>query len=333
MDKMSNTGLNKIGDIIRTRKRGASYEAAVEVLNNWREAHGAILDYYYDRCVDLSNRIDQKHIIVTQRLKRLPTIIGKLNRFKNMRLSSMQDIAGARIIVSNMDQLSDVERRIKRWRGLKRVKNYIDQPKPSGYRGKHFIFEQDGMFVEIQLRTQLQHVWATSVETIDVFRGTSLKENDDKSYWHDFFCQVSSIFAIAESTPVVPVYGDSGITELCDLLQRNMERHQIDNKIKGYALTSPIFNHEKLRDAYYVVITLDFKNLRARAIGFKEPQYHLAFEEYKRREQGGLSGEQTVLVAINQINKLRDAYPNYFMNLSNFLRIIDFMLAKNGRVG
>ena len=110
MDKMSNTALNKIGDIIRTRKRGASYEAAVEVLNNWREAHGAILDYYYDRCVDLSNRIDQKHIIVTQRLKRLPTIIGKLNRFKNMRL-----------------------------------------------------------FVEIQLRTQLQHVWATSVETIDVF--------------------------------------------------------------------------------------------------------------------------------------------------------------------
>lgn len=112
MDKMSNTALNKIGDIVRARKRGASYEAAVEVLNNWREAHGAILDYYYDRCVDLSNRIDQKHIIVTQRLKRLPTIIGKLNRFKNMRLSSMQDIAGARIIVSNMDQLSDVERRI-----------------------------------------------------------------------------------------------------------------------------------------------------------------------------------------------------------------------------
>ena len=80
----------------------------------------------------------------------------------------MQDIAGARIIVGNMDQLLDVERRIKRWRGLKRIKNYIDQPKPSGYRGKHFIFEKDGMFVEIQLRTQLQHVWATSVETIDV---------------------------------------------------------------------------------------------------------------------------------------------------------------------
>lgn len=36
---------------------------------------------------------------------------------------------------------------------------------------KHFIFEKNGMSVEIQLRTQFQHIWATSVETIDIFRG------------------------------------------------------------------------------------------------------------------------------------------------------------------
>lgn len=36
---------------------------------------------------------------------------------------------------------------------------------------KHFIFEKNGMSVEIQLRTQFQHIWTTSVETIDIFRG------------------------------------------------------------------------------------------------------------------------------------------------------------------
>lgn len=229
MRKISNTALNKIGDIIRTQKHDLDYKNAVETLNNWREAHGAVLDNYYDKCVKLSKRID-KNIIVAQRLKRLPTIIGKLSRFEDMRLSSMQDIAGVRIIVSDMKQLSAVEKRIKRWRYLKRVKDRINNPKNSGYRGRHFIFEKNGMFIGIQLRTQFQHLWATSVETIDIFRGTSLKEKDDNSYWHDFFCQVSSIFAIAEGVPTVSVYRAFSITELCSLLQENINTHQIDKK-------------------------------------------------------------------------------------------------------
>ena len=227
MEKMSNTALNKIGDVIRAQKHDSDYKNAVETLNNWREAHGAILDSYYDKCVKLAKRIDKNNIIVAQRLKRLPTIIGKLNRFEDMRLSSMQDIAGVRIIASDMKQLSAIEKRIVKWKHLKRVRDYINNPKDSGYRGKHFIFEKNGMFVEIQLRTQFQHIWAASVETIDIFRGTSLKEKDDNSYWHDFFCQVSSIFAIAEGTPVISVYSKFGIAELCSLLQENIDRKSV----------------------------------------------------------------------------------------------------------
>lgn len=329
MEKMSNTALNKIGDIIRDQRHDSDYKNAVEALNNWREAHGAILDSYYDKCVKLSKKIDKNDIIVAQRLKRLPTIIGKLNRFENMRLSSMQDIAGVRIIASDMKQLSAIEKRILRWRHLIRTKDYIDNPKDSGYRGKHFIFEKNGIFTEIQLRTQFQHIWATSVETIDILRGTSLKEKDDNSYWHDFFCQVSSIFAIAEGTPAISVYNKSGIAELCDLLQKNMDAHQIKKKIVGYALTEPIANNMKAKKAYYIVVTLNFKEKEASVKSFKESEYHLAFEEYKTREQNNPQTEQTVLIALNQINKIREAYPNYFMNLSNFLSIIDFVLAKN----
>ena len=333
MKKMSNTALNKIGDIVRAQRHDSNYKNAVEELNNWREAHGAILDNYYGKCVKLSKKIDRNNIIVAQRLKRLPTIISKLNRFGNMRLSSMQDIAGVRIIVSDMKKLSDIEKRISKWRHLIRVKDYICNPKDSGYRGKHFIFEKNGMFTEIQLRTQLQHIWATSVETIDIFRGTSLKEKDDSSYWHDFFCQVSSIFAIAEGTPVVPVYGKFGIIELCGLLQKNIDEHQISKKIAGYVLTEPIVNNVEVKKAYYIVVTLNFKEKEASVIRFKESEYHLAFKEYKTREQNNPQTEQTVLIALNQINKIREAYPNYFMNLSDFLSIINFLLAKNKKKG
>ena len=68
-------------------------------------------------------------------------------------------------------------------------------------------------------------------------------------------------------------------------------------------------------------------------MSFKETEYHLAFEDYKKKEQNSPKVEQTVLIALNQINKVREVYPNYFMNLNNFLSVIDFILAKNKKKG
>lgn len=331
MNSLSNTTLNKIGDSIRNGKYNTQYgnHTAIEILDTWREAHGKILDEYYDKCIALTKKIDKNNIIVAQRLKRLPTIIEKLNRFKNMRLSSMQDIAGIRIIVDGMTQLNKIEQEIKNWDNLKRVSDYIKEPKKSGYRGKHFIFEQDGLYVEIQLRTQLQHLWATSVETTDVFRGTMLKEIDDTTCWHDFFCQVSSIFAITEESPTAPGYRNLNISELCNDLQKNLDTNHIMDQITSFALTDPIVSNEKLKDTYYMVITLDSNKKEAHISSYKESDYHSAFNEYKRKEHFNSSTEQTVLVGLNQVKKVRDAYPNYFMNLSNFYSAIMYILAKN----
>ena len=326
---LSNSAINKIGDIVRQGENTDEYEKSVAVLNTWRESHGKILDEFYDKCVNLAERIDKNNIIVAQRLKRLPTIIGKLNRFKNMRLSSMQDIAGVRIIVNDTEQLSEIEKRIKKWNNLIKISDYIENPKASGYRGKHFIFKKDGMFVEIQLRTNLQHLWATSVETTDIFRGTSLKEKDDNTYWHNFFCQVSSIFALSENAKPVPEYKGLSLKELCEILEKNIRTHHIDSQIASFALTEPIVADQRMKNAYYVVISLDFKSLEATIAKYKESEYHQAFQNYKKLEQVGTASKQTVLIAVNQIKKIREAYPNYFMSLSAFLDIITFILANN----
>ena len=327
---LSNSAINKIGGIIRRGEDADKYEDSVAILNAWRESHGKILDEFYDKCVNLSGQID-KNIIVAQRLKRLPTIIGKLNRFKNMRLSSMQDIAGVRIIVNDMEQLSEIEKQIRKWDNLVKISDYIEKPKPSGYRGKHFIFKKDGMFVEIQLRTNLQHLWATSVETTDIFRGASLKEKDDNTYWHNFFCQVSSIFALSENTNPVPKYEDLSLKELCGTLENNIHTHHIDSQITSFALTEPIIADQRIENAYYIVISLDFKKKEATTTKYKESEYHQAFQNYKKLEQADAINKQTVLIAINQIKKIREAYPNYFMNLSTFLDIITFILANNAK--
>ena len=329
MEQFSNSAINKVGDIIRQGKSAANYDEAVATLNIWREQHGPLMDEYYDRCVALAKEIDEKNIIVAQRLKRLPTIIGKLNRFKEMRLSSMQDIAGVRIITSDMEQLGVVESRLLKWGNIKKINDYIATPKSSGYRGKHFIFEQNGMLVEIQLRTQFQHLWATAVETLDVFRGTTLKEKDDNTYWHDFFCQVSSILASTENVPVLSEHKNLDIIEICKLLKKNNSKNGILKKIASFAVVDPIIQRTNNKKAYYSVITLDFKAKYAEVIGFKEEDYHLAFQEYKNRERRNPQNQQTVLIALNQISKIREAYPNYFMNLQAFLKIITLILERN----
>lgn len=327
---MSNSALDKVGDIIRQQKMDPKYQDAVNVLNIWRESHGKILDNYYDKCVRLAKRINKNNIVVAQRLKRLPTIINKLNRFENMRLSSMQDVAGVRIIVDDMNQLKVVEKSLLRWKHLKRArtKDYIQNPKDSGYRGKHFIFEKDEMYVEIQLRTQMQHLWATSLETIDAFRGTSLKEKDDASYWHDFFCQVSSIFAIAEETPVIRAYDGLSLSKIRSTLVDNIINNKILQTIGSYIVTDPIVNSENAKKAYYVVITLNLEDKKVDAVGFKETEYHLAFKEYNLRERNNTRTSQTVLVAVSQINKIREIYPNYYMDLMGFISTINFILEK-----
>ena len=115
---LSKSAINRIGDIVRRGKDAAGYSEAVDTVNAWREQHGYLMDRYYDKCVKLAKRIDEKNIIVAERLKRLPTIIDKLGRFEKMSLSRMQDIAGVRIIVNGMDELKVAERYIKKWSNL-----------------------------------------------------------------------------------------------------------------------------------------------------------------------------------------------------------------------
>lgn len=326
----SNSAINRVGNVIRTNQKDEEYDKAVNILNIWREAHGDIMSKYYTRCVKLCSKVD-KGIIVAQRLKRLPSIIGKLNRFKTMRLSSMHDIAGVRIITKNMDELRNIESCIKKWPNLVKVDDYIDEkPKSSGYRSKHFIFEKNKMFVEIQLRTITQHLWATSVETTDLFRNAHLKEKDDNSYWHNFFCQVSSIFAMAEETKPIPGYEGSSIDKICDLLRENISKNSIDSQIAGFAMLRPVVELEKNRRAHYAVMELNIQQKEASVYEYPEAMYEIAFRKYQELEKAKNTEKQVVLIGLNQIEKIQDAYPNYFVDLTNFVETIKFLLEKSG---
>jgi ppGpp synthetase/RelA/SpoT-type nucleotidyltranferase len=101
----------------------------------------------------------------TSRLKTVQTIIEKLQREKG-RLSTMQDIAGARVVADiTRDEQDKVVASV---RNLYPGAREIDRrARPSfGYRAVHVVVTVEGRLVEIQVRTELQNLWAQLLERL-----------------------------------------------------------------------------------------------------------------------------------------------------------------------
>jgi ppGpp synthetase/RelA/SpoT-type nucleotidyltranferase len=106
------------------------------------------------------------------RLKTVNTIVEKLRREKT-RLSTMQDIAGVRIVLAK--GLADQQERVAQIESLfpgARVQDRRENPN-RGYRAMHVIVRVGGFPVEVQVRTALQHSWAEAMEKLadDLGRG------------------------------------------------------------------------------------------------------------------------------------------------------------------
>lgn len=118
---------------------------------------------------------------VSQRLKRVPTILDKLKREPTLNLASMQDIGGCRAVLGSVDELRRVEAKIKRNRPIVGYNDYVESPRASGYRGVHLIVEYDSRKIEIQLRTQIMHGWAITVERLSGRLGSNLKTDGEQA--------------------------------------------------------------------------------------------------------------------------------------------------------
>lgn len=181
---------------------------ALDVVNDWRSSHSFPLNTLQMALRQRSASICSRPI-VAQRLKRTTSIITKLRRFPKMQLSRMQDVGGARAVLTDVAEVDRLRERYRRGRdrhALVTEKDYIREPKPSGYRGIHLVYryhsdrtaKYNGLQIELQLRTRLQHAWATAVETVGTFLGQALKSSEGERNWLRFFELVGSVFALHE---------------------------------------------------------------------------------------------------------------------------------------
>jgi ppGpp synthetase/RelA/SpoT-type nucleotidyltranferase len=180
------------------------YDASENLFDEFRQKH---LQPLTSTTVELQNWLKEAGTpyIIVQRLKRKPQILRKLRRF-NVRLTQLQDIGGLRIIVdqnSDVDKLVDYIQQILKKQSAVKIKktvNYREKGRDdSGYRATHVILEREGVVLELQIRSKIQHYWAELIERTSVIYGHHLKELDGDRVVISYFKELSNLFYEIES--------------------------------------------------------------------------------------------------------------------------------------
>ena len=208
----SNNQVERAGEDLKklaNDKNQKLHEDTLKILTFWRDSHVVALDNA-EKTVKTVMDSSYKNAFIARRIKRADSIIRKLSRFSRMSLKNMQDIGGIRVVLKNLKDVNRVLSKLKKHSdfcgegGSIRFKNYLENPKPDGYRGVHVIgkfknSENILRSVEVQVRTQLQHSWATSIEIVDIFSNNNLKFTSGVDEWSRFFKLVSNQFNYIES--------------------------------------------------------------------------------------------------------------------------------------
>lgn len=215
---ISKSQVNKAGKTLQAWKRGdlvsnSEYEAALSMILAFRAMHSTPLT---KATMGLRSSVKTEgcRIEVSQRLKRVPTILDKLVREPTLALANMQDIGGCRAVLENIGEVRRVQKRVMKAaekriaRGGQngvpvRVSDYIAAPRASGYRAVHVIVQYDGRNIEVQLRTQYMHEWAYTVERLSGRLRADLKGGQGPKEVLDLMEAISEAMALEEAGETV----------------------------------------------------------------------------------------------------------------------------------
>jgi putative GTP pyrophosphokinase len=328
--------IDKAGRIlVKENPSHAEWKWAIDLADRWRACHAYPINTFQAN-LRLKLRKFSHESIAAQRLKRMPTIIDKLKRYPAMKLTTMQDIGGIRAILASIDDVYSLTGQFRNSRIAHKLideKDYIANPRSEdGYRGIHLIYRYknkqapsyDGLRVELQIRTKLQHTWATAVETMGTFLGQALKSRQGDKEWIDFFAIVSSAFAHKENCVPIPRFNNLSVGETFQAVARAEANLQALEKMNGLSIAADsIVKGRGLGYSYHLII-LNSVEHTVKVTPYDRDSFNLAMIDYTEVEARAAQGEkiEPVLVSAGPFEKLRWAYPNFFLDINDFTNTV-----------
>ena len=326
---ISKTKVGKAGEALTSPLSSSEDRAAaLAVVHYWREIHAEVLQRALE---DIEGLIAvDSEVLVAGRIKKLSTIVDKLGRADApFDLQTMYDIAGCRLVVPDLEALERVYSEIADLPAFDAPKtgrhDYIAHPRPSGYRGRHAILHycdlvcNHKLFVEVQLRTVLQHAWATSVEMHDVAVKSRLKFNEIDNPAGRFFKKAALLVAQLEER------GEINAGAIRDLADGRPELPCAIEAVKTLKAANdavyflPDDANEDVADYYLVDLIADEQTLELTPL-----DSIAALSRYFEEEGADRDGERDlVLTKGSSKEKLAKLYPNYFGDISDFVKLIE----------
>lgn len=325
---------------------GLGTDDDIALVDQWRSSHGYVLNTFQ---IFFKRRIEKfgHGVEFAQRLKRRNTVIDKLRRLKMdgtpliSDVTSMHDFAGCRLIfdnisdlvsfrefVSSPDTMSNVKHRL---RHSPEKYDYIERPKPSGYRGIHDVFTHiprphrknddsslpwHGLQIEVQYRTRVQHAWATALEISDIIDGQRTKFEVHENSRVRFFALASEILARFHEGKRFS-FVDKTDAQLNDELQKLEAELRL---LQRLGALKEFGGFDKIRRHNILNIFVDGDdNYHLEVLNFKNASQAISRSNELEADSNSLNA---VYVSANNPNQLRSAYRNYFNDPVDFVRLI-----------
>jgi Region found in RelA / SpoT proteins len=317
---------------------------ALSVVNNWRTAHDFPLNGIHMTMKGRAARLlDGSPVLSAQRIKRLDSILLKLRDREQMKFSQMQDIGGCRIIlpsVRHVYALQDYYSANPVVHEPLAPKDYINDPVgDSGYRSLHLKFRfrgrgasdpWDGLKIEMQVRTERQHRWATAVEAAGTLKGQLFKSRRGDEDWRRYFHLASTLYADLEGTTPVPNTPHDATEAAREMASLDQE-HKILTTMASYSDFIRKIDSDKQKGAHFFVMHLDPVQRFVQVWEYRKNELAQSSAKLEELEQSVKKPAQVVRVSVSSLKNLRRAYPNYFLDTRAFIRDMGNLIRRHSR--
>ena len=326
----------------RLKASGGRDPEALAIAQAWRVQHLEPTVFCFEALTRCAEHF--QGAVVSYRLKRMRSIVRKLQRDNNrFKLGALDDIGGCRLIVGSVREVYEAARILDDLLEHRKIKDYIAAPQRSGYRSYHAIYKVPvgGITyrIEVQIRTRLQHLWATGVEAVGEVYGLEYKSPDVRASLEgderkrDRFLMLSShLFAREEGQPGVPDVPDDlavvrrEVSAICE------STHLLED-LRAARSGILVQADADAQDEYFLLCLsrmIQFFNI----VGFSK--FEAANDEYQRLEKEALwtddgndvtiaepEFDNVVLVKAESADAIKSSYLNYSLGIAGFISQVE----------